>query len=68
MEKEEKITEKTSHYDHLEKMSMQELLTNINREDQGVPTAVEKCIPQIQLKDCFASFPIYRGSRFSAPP
>jgi N-acetylmuramic acid 6-phosphate etherase len=48
MEREEKITEKTSHYDHLEKMSMHELLTNINREDQGVPTAVEKCIPQIQ--------------------
>ncbi|MCW3467443.1 N-acetylmuramic acid 6-phosphate etherase [Chitinophaga nivalis] len=43
-----KVTEQTSHYRHLEKMSVQELLTNINKEDQSVPLAVEKAIPQIE--------------------
>ncbi|TAE36214.1 MAG: N-acetylmuramic acid 6-phosphate etherase [Runella slithyformis] len=41
-------TESTSHYDHLEKMSVQELLTNINHEDKTVPHAVEKAIPQLE--------------------
>jgi len=44
----EKITEKDSHYNDLEKMSVQELLTNINNEDKKVPLAVEKAIPQIE--------------------
>ena len=43
-----RITESTSRYDHLEKMSTKELLTNINREDQTVPLAVEQAIPQIE--------------------
>lgn len=43
----EKITESASKYRHLEKMSVQELLTSINREDQTVPHAVAKSIPQI---------------------
>ena len=43
-----KITEQSSHYDHLEKMSINELLTNINKEDQSVPLAVQKAIPQIE--------------------
>ncbi|RIV22159.1 N-acetylmuramic acid 6-phosphate etherase [Fibrisoma montanum] len=42
------ITETTSHYDHLESMSVHELLTNINKEDKTVPLAVEKAIPQIE--------------------
>lgn len=46
--KQMKITEKPSKYDHLEKMSVTELLTNINREDQIVPDAVEKVIPEIE--------------------
>jgi N-acetylmuramic acid 6-phosphate etherase len=29
-------------------MSVQELLTNINQEDQTVPLAVEKALPQIE--------------------
>lgn len=41
-------TETPSHYDHLEQMSVQDLLTNINREDQTVPLAVQKAIPQIE--------------------
>ncbi|MGJ7033353.1 N-acetylmuramic acid 6-phosphate etherase [Niabella hirudinis] len=44
----EKITEQTSRYDHLEKMSVQELLTSMNREDQAVPLAVQKVIPNIE--------------------
>lgn len=43
----QRITEQPSHYRHLEKMSMQELLENINKEDQTVPLAVQKAIPQI---------------------
>ena len=42
------ITESASSYDHLEKMTVRELLVNINKEDQGVPLAVEKVIPQIE--------------------
>lgn len=41
-------TEKASGYDHLERMSVQELLLNINKEDQTVPLAVERAIPQIE--------------------
>ena len=41
-------TESTSKYDHLEQMSVRELLENINREDKTVPLAVEKVIPQIE--------------------
>ncbi|WP_259015551.1 N-acetylmuramic acid 6-phosphate etherase [Emticicia fluvialis] len=41
-------TESSSHYDNLEKMSVHELLININKEDKTVPDAVEKCIPQIE--------------------
>ncbi|MFN4147010.1 MAG: N-acetylmuramic acid 6-phosphate etherase [Runella sp.] len=41
-------TESTSRYDHLEQMSIHELLTHINNEDKTVPHAVEKAIPQIE--------------------
>lgn len=44
----EKITEKSSKYTDLEKMSTLELLTNINNEDKLVPSAVEKVIPFIE--------------------
>ncbi len=45
---EHRITESDSHYEHLEKMKVSELLTNMNREDSTVPFAVEKAIPQIE--------------------
>lgn len=41
-------TESTSNYDHLEQMSVSELLTNINNEDKSVPLAVEKALPQLE--------------------
>ena len=43
-----RITESESKYDHLEKMSIIELLENINREDKSVPIAIEKIIPAIE--------------------
>lgn len=44
-----KTTEQASKYDHLEKMSITEVLSNINKEDQTVAEAVEKSIPQIEI-------------------
>ena len=44
-----KTTEQASHFDNLEKMSVAEILSNINKEDQTVPFAVEKALPQIEL-------------------
>ena len=41
-------TETASAYDHLERMSVYELLVNINKEDQTVPLAVQKAIPQVE--------------------
>ncbi len=43
-----KTTEQSSKYDHLEKMSIADLLSNINGEDQTVPLAVQKSLPQIE--------------------
>lgn len=42
------VTESASVYNDLEKMSIRELLVNINREDKTVPLAIEKVIPQIE--------------------
>lgn len=44
----EKITESESAYRHLEKMTVLELLTNINKEDATVPAAIAKEIPNIE--------------------
>jgi N-acetylmuramic acid 6-phosphate etherase len=43
-----KVTEQSSIYTDLEKMSVHDLLVDINREDKNVPFVVEKCIPQIE--------------------
>ncbi|MGX5817511.1 N-acetylmuramic acid 6-phosphate etherase [Chitinophaga lutea] len=42
-----KVTEQPSHYRHLEQMTVREALTRINEEDQTVPGAVAKAIPEI---------------------
>lgn len=44
-----KTTEQNSKYNHLEKMSIADLLININNEDKTVPLAVEKALPQIEI-------------------
>ncbi|QDH78136.1 N-acetylmuramic acid 6-phosphate etherase [Echinicola soli] len=43
-----KTTESSSHYDNLENMSVIELITNMNKEDQTVPKAVGKALPAIE--------------------
>lgn len=43
-----RTTESSSSYNDLEKMSVLDLLTNINREDQTVATAVNKELPRIE--------------------
>jgi len=43
-----KTTEQNSNYNHLETMSVSELITNMNKEDKTVAFAVEKSIPQIE--------------------
>src|SRR5436305_9104632 len=44
----EKVTEEPSRYHDLEKMSIFEILTSMNREDKTVPEAVESAILQIE--------------------
>ena len=43
-----RITEQPSKYKDLDKMSIEEILVNMNVEDKSVPNAVERCIPQIE--------------------
>ena len=43
-----KTTESDSNYDGLDKMSVSELLLNINREDKTVANSVEKQLPKIE--------------------
>lgn len=48
MESKKPDTEKPSKYDHLEKMSVSELLLNINKEDKTVPQKIEEVLPKIE--------------------
>ena len=66
-----KITEQDSLYRHLEKMSVEELTANINKEDKKVALAIEIALPQInaviskivsQLKDGGRLFYLGAGS------
>lgn len=43
-----RITESDSSYHHLEKMSVKDLLANINREDRKISAVVAKAIPKIE--------------------
>lgn len=58
-----KVTEQTSTYNDLEKMSIHELLVNINKEDKTVPDAVEKAIPQIEKLSSAISDKMLAGGR-----
>lgn len=44
-----KITESDSAYRHLDKMSIHDLLVNINNEDKKVPDAITGIIPKIEI-------------------
>ncbi len=56
-------TEKDSNYQDLDKMSVLELLTNINNEDKTVPLAVEKQIPNIEALVTVAVDRMKKGGR-----
>ena len=43
-----KVTELPSKYRHLDKMSIEDILTHINTEDKTVPYAIERSMPQIR--------------------
>ena len=43
-----KTTEQDSSYNNLENMSIKEIINSINKEDQTVPLAIEKALPQIE--------------------
>lgn len=42
-------TEQDSNFQHLDQMAITEILQGINQEDQSVPFAVQKAIPQIEV-------------------
>lgn len=56
-------TEKDSNYQNLDKMSILEILSNINTEDKTVPLAVEKAIPQIEALVNIAVDRMRKGGR-----
>lgn len=58
-----KTTEENSKYNHLEKMSTSELLSNINNEDKSVPLAVEKALPQIEKLTAQVVLKLKNGGR-----
>ncbi|MCK7556966.1 N-acetylmuramic acid 6-phosphate etherase [Chitinophaga sedimenti] len=58
-----KVTEQPSVYRHLEKMSVSELLKNINKEDKTVPDAVEAALPQIEHLVAAVSDKMLSGGR-----
>src|SRR5712675_1613534 len=58
-----KITEEASHYRHLEKMTINEILANINKEDKTVAASVESAIPQIEKLVEAASDKMLMGGR-----
>ena len=63
MKAENKITEQSSHYDHLETMSVAELLQHINEEDCRVAEAVGLVIAQIEALVTAIEPRMQRGGR-----
>ncbi len=58
-----KVTEQSSDYRYLEKMSVHDILVNMNNEDKKVPFAVEKAIPQIEKLVAAISDKMLAGGR-----
>ena len=58
-----KITESPSLYDHLEQLDTQSILQYINQEDQKVPQAVARVIPQITNLVNLLEERFYQGGR-----
>jgi len=59
----EKITEKESLYQGLEKMEVIELLQNINAEDKKVPYAIERCLHRIETVVMLVTQKLREGGR-----
>lgn len=59
----ETITERESHYKNLEQLSVLEILENINKEDQTVPLAVKKALPQIEQLAAITASRMKAGGR-----
>ena len=65
MDRKNKITEQSSKYEHLERMSTRELLSNINQEDKTVAFTIERMIPRIEaLVDVIADKMLSGGRLF----
>jgi len=58
-----KVTEQPSHYHHLEKMSVNEIIANINKEDFVVAQAVKEALPEIEKMISAVSEKIVNGGR-----
>ncbi|HEX3024209.1 MAG TPA: N-acetylmuramic acid 6-phosphate etherase, partial [Chitinophagaceae bacterium] len=63
MDKFIKVTEQSSKYRHLEGMTVEEILININNEDKTVPLAVERSLPQIEKLTSVISDKMLAGGR-----
>ena len=59
----EKITEKDSLYQDLEKMEIIDLLKNINAEDKKVPQAIESCLHRIETVVMLVTQKLKEGGR-----
>ncbi len=59
----ENVTEKESNYHDLDKMSVGEILYNINKEDQTVADAVAKVIPQLEKLATITAEKMKKGGR-----
>jgi N-acetylmuramic acid 6-phosphate etherase len=59
----ERITERESKYNDIDKMSVAEILKNINNEDKLVPIAVEAALPQIEKLASAVAQKIQNGGR-----
>nr|WP_081987596.1 N-acetylmuramic acid 6-phosphate etherase [Pedobacter glucosidilyticus] len=57
------VTEKESNYHDLDKMSVGEILYNINKEDQTVADAVAKAIPQLEQLASITAEKMKKGGR-----
>lgn len=57
------VTEKESNYNDLDKMSVGEILYNINKEDKTVADAVAKAIPQLEKLAAITAEKMKKGGR-----
>ena len=58
-----RVTEQESKYDHIEQMSVMEVLQGINNEDKTVAFAVEKSLPQIEKLTSAVAARMKKGGR-----